>query len=323
MLFNFVPSCLSGKNSKGDTAIKVCKPTIFKFLSIIARNPNKELKQLFHIESRGAENEEQLLSLRLGEKHGCFAITDKTCNELYELAYCITEDPTLPAGRQVAIGWNENSLTDFFAAYPSMHQSFYQALIVYDFPQSILTPSLIYKPEESQVLLNTMNGALAGSHIISELISEWQMYNTYAVPGEVYKWVNQKFPAARSRHQYSLAVKKINAAGNEGILAIDFRQNDFTVIAGRQSRILLAQTFEYTTPDDVLYYLLKTCRQFSLLQKEVHLQLSGLIDKQSSLYKELHQYFVNIEFREAGWKTGSEYPAHFFTSLNDLAQCAS
>jgi hypothetical protein len=52
--------------------------------------------------------------------------------------------------------------------------------------------------------------------------------------------------------------------------------------------------------------------------------LSGLIDKQSALYKELYQYFINIEFSEAGWNmAGTEYPAHFFTSLNDLAQCVS
>jgi len=269
------------------------------------------LKQLFHIERRDAENVQQVLSVRLGEKHGSFAITDKTGNELYELAYCSTE------------GWDENSLNGFFTSYPSLRNSFYQAVVAYDTSQSILTPSSFYKPGEAQVLLKIMYGIPAVSHIISELISEWQLYNTYAVPGEVHKWVDQKFPAARSWHQYSSAIKKINAAGNEGSLAVDFRQNDFSVIVARQSRILLAQTFEYTTHEDVLYNLLKTCHQFSLSQKEVNLQLSGLVDKQSSLYKEIYQYFINVEFREAGWNTGTDHPAHFFTSLNDLAQCAS
>ena len=120
------------------------------------------MKQLFHIERGDAENVQQSLSLRLGEKHGSFAITDKTGNELYELAYCSVE------------GWNENSLADFFAAYPSIDNSFHQVLVTYDYPQSILSPSSIYKPEESQLLLKTMHGVVAGSHIISELISGWQ-----------------------------------------------------------------------------------------------------------------------------------------------------
>lgn len=281
------------------------------------------MKQLFHIINSSSENPQKILSIRLGEKHGSFVITDKTGNELYELAYCSAEDPSLPAGRQLTIGWNENSLADFFAGYPSIHQSFYQVVVAYDTPQSILTPSSFYKPEEAPMLLKTTHGVAAGSHIISELIPGWQLYNTYAVPDEVYKWVNQKFPAARSWQQYSLAVKKINAAHDEGSMVVDFRQSDLTLIAGRQSRILLAQTFEYTTAEDVLYYLLKTCQQFSLSQKEVNLQLSGLIDKTSGLYKELYLYFSNVEFREAGWNTETDHPAHFFTSLNDLAQCAS
>ena len=254
---------------------------------------------------------QQVLSLRLGEKHGCFSITNKQGNELYELTYCSADE------------WDENSLADFFAAYPSMYNSFYQILIAYDYPQSILIPSAIYKPEESQFLLTTMHGFVAGSHIISELVSEWQLYNSYAVHHEVHKWVNQKFPAAISWHQYSIAVKKMNAANNEGSLYVDFRTDEFTLLVTKDSRLMLAQSFAYSTPEDVAYYLLKTCQQFSLLQKEVSVQLSGLIDKQSSLYKEIYQYFINVEFREAGWNTGTDYPAHFFTSLNDLAQCAS
>ncbi|MBK8605606.1 MAG: DUF3822 family protein [Chitinophagaceae bacterium] len=109
----------------------------------------------------------------------------------------------------------------------------------------------------------------------------------------------------------------------EGRLQVDFRKTEFVVIAANRNNILLTQTFEYTTPEDVLFYLLKICKQFSLSRERVELQLSGLVDKQSSLYKELYQYFINIDFRNALWNTGAEYPAHFFTSLNDLAKCVS
>ena len=269
------------------------------------------MKQLFHIKSGNTDNVLQVLSLRLGERHISFAITNKTGNELYELAYCTIEEG------------NESFGADFTATYPALNNSFYLVLIAYDCPKSVLTPASLYKPEESRLFLTTTQGVLSGHHIISELIAEWQLYNTYEVPDEMHKWVNEKFPATKSWHQYSLAVKKINAAGQGGSILVDFRKNDFTVLIASNSRLMLAQSFPYSTPEDVVYYLLKACQQFSLSQKEVSVQLSGLIDKQSALYKELYQYFINLEFREADWNAGSEYPAHFFTSLNDLAQCAS
>ena len=268
------------------------------------------MKQLFHIKGRDTENVLHVLSLRLGEKHISFAITGKSGNELYELAYC-------------AIIRDKDSPADFFNNYPSLQNSFYQVLIAYDHPQSVLTPSSIYQPETAQLFLTTQYGVVTGSPVISELISAWQLYNTYAVPQELLKWVNQKFPAARSWHQYSLAVKKINAAGETGHLFVDFRTDDFTLLVAKDSKMILAQCFPYSSPEDVLYYLLKTCRQFSLSQKDVNLQLSGLVDQDSALFKELYQYFINLEFRGAEWDTGTDYASHFFTSLNDLAQCAS
>lgn len=269
------------------------------------------MKQLFHIENNNTGNVQQVFSLMLGEKHGSFAISDVTGNELYELAYCSAE------------GWDNISLTDFFNSYSFLQQSFHQVKIGYDYPQAVLIPSAVHLPDESGGLHKTMFGTMAGKIIISELIPEWQLYNTYAVPSGVQQWLNNKFPAATYRHQYSLAIKNTRAVAGSGNLIVDFRTEDFILLAIKNSRLLLAQSFAYSTPEDVLYHLLKACQQFSLSQREVSLQLSGLIDKQSSLYKEIYQYFINIEFRETNWNTGNEFPAHFFTSLNDLARCAS
>ena len=75
---------------------------------------------------------------------------------------------------------------------------------------------------------------------------------------------------------------------------------------------------------EALDIILKVCQENNLSQEQVKLSLSGLIEKQSVLFKELYQYFIHVEFRNAGWQLpGNEYPAHFFTSLNDLARCAS
>jgi Protein of unknown function (DUF3822) len=296
--------------------LKAGKPTIFKFLSIIARPENNELKQLFHIDNGHSESGQQLLSLRLGENHIAFAITNLPGTELYQLVYCT-------AGDQVSGGWNETGLTEFYSAYPMLNGSFYRSKVVYDFPQSTLVSSQYNTEDDAGRLLTAMSGPVGNSHIISELIAAWQLNNIYAVPKAIRDWITQKFPSAAFMHQYSLGLKNLHVTAAGGTLAIDFRKNDFTILAVKGNTFLLAQTFEYSVPADVLYFVLKICQQFSLLQQDVALQLSGLIDQQSSLYNELYQYFKNIGFREPGWNIPGDYPAHFFTSLNDLAQCAS
>lgn len=267
------------------------------------------MKQLFRIENDINESSQQVLSLRLGDNHFSFVITNKAGTEIRELAYCAVDE------------WSLNELEEMFINYPSLKSSFYDVLISYDFPQSVLVPLSNYKSEDAGLIINTTGNKSGQVNIVSELVSSWQVYNVYAVAKEIQDWVTGKFPTARCRHQYSLAITNINTV-DSGCLAIDFRTATFSVIINRSSNLLLAQTFGYSTPEDVLYYLLKICQQYSLSQQDVKLQLTGLIDKQSSMYKELSQYFINIDFREPGWNAGSEYPSHFFTSLNDLVRCA-
>jgi hypothetical protein len=270
-----------------------------------------KLKQLFHIEFEAANDQQQVLSLRVGKEYLSYAIANRSGSELYQLRYYSFDE------------WNEKVWNDIIDSNPFLGSSFYEVLVAYDFSESLIVPLKEFKIEESASLLNAACGTNGQSAIISEIITGCQLYNVYAVPNETRNWITDQFPVTRCWHQYSLSVRSAVATSADGCLLADFRENEVVVVVAGQGTILLTQTFEYTTPEDVLFYLIKICTRFSLSRETIQLQLSGLIDKQSSLYKELYQYFINVDFRNSEWDTGAEYPAHFFTSLNDLARCVS
>jgi Protein of unknown function (DUF3822) len=273
------------------------------------------VKQLFHISAGEVkESLQPVLSIRVGEKHCSFSITDFISKEVKQLAYYSAEEV------------NDDFLNELFATHEELNITFYQVLICYDYPQSCLVAFKEYKHGDAGLLLNTMFGLNRTSAIISESIAEWQLYNVYAVPGKVHDWLTKKFPSGKYWHQYTLNIKNSKPAMEGGSLLVDIRNEDFTLLATANNKIILAQTFSYSTPDDIIYYLLKVCQQFGLSQQEVCIELSGLVDQQSALYRELYQYFLQVEFRDTDWtvpaSANNESPAHFFTSLNDLAQCA-
>jgi Protein of unknown function (DUF3822) len=266
------------------------------------------VKQLFFINNEIADNVQPGLLLRMGDDHACFAIINKATNALQQLAYYAVEE------------WSSDEINNFLSAIPDSGSAFYNMQVAWDFCRSSFLPAT--NQQNAALLLSGMYGAATTGEItITEALQEWQLQNIYAVPQLLHDSVLQRFPAAKFCNQFTLQVKKLNAGKETGTIWVNFRQKTFTATILKQSRFLLAQTFEYTTPEDVLFYLLKACHQFSLQQQEVQVQLSGLIDKNSALYKELYQYFIQLNFREASWKTHDEYPPHFFTSLNDLVQC--
>lgn len=269
------------------------------------------MKQLFDIKMETAGDEQQVLSIRLGEKHFCFAISNKPATIIYRLVYSSIDQ------------WTENEWNNLFETYPELNNAYYEVLVSFDFHSSILVPLNDAQQNDSELLLQTMFGINGQSSFISESVTGWQLTNIYAVPETLKDWISTKFPVARYWHQYTLGVRNSILSVTGGMLLVDFRKDEFIVIATGSNQILLTQTFEYSNPEDVLFYLLKICNQFKLSTEEVQIHLSGLVDKDSSLYKELYQYFINIEFRDSNWNAGPYYPAHFFTSLNDLAKCVS
>lgn len=104
-----------------------------------------------------------------------------------------------------------------------------------------------------------------------------------------------------------------------------FIDNEFRVAVYRNYRLLLQQQYSFTSPLDVVYYLLKICAEFNFTQQNTLLSVSGFITSDSALYTELHQYFLNIRFSDLNTVVvgGADVPKHYFISLYNLAQCAS
>lgn len=270
------------------------------------------MKQLFHIENSYDDKSPQVFCLRIGEHYAVCCLAGNKGNELYRLDYYETSE------------WNHLSLSQLLALYPEATDSFPQILICYDFPQIVMTPADLYTEEKANLFITAAHGTMPSYQIAGDNVSSQSIYTVYAVPANLHEELKRQFPDAAYRHGFSLDTERVCRESSEGLIDVNFRTDDFTVAVARNGSLLLVQTFPYAVPEDVVYYLLKLCKQFDLSQQTVQLRLSGLVDKQSALFNELYQYFVIVQFREAAWaNAGSDYPAHFFTSLNDLARCVS
>jgi Protein of unknown function (DUF3822) len=274
------------------------------------------VERLFQITGQpDKETRQPVLSVRLGAKHCCFAITDFVTGELRQLVYYTADEV------------NEPFLTELFTVHPELNVSFYQVLVCYDHPESSMVPVKYFKQEDAGRLLKALYGVNAEATVLVDPVDQWELYNVFAVPKEVHDRMIRKFAFGKYLHQYTLAINNMSLKHAGGDLQVDFRKEDFTVLATKGNNFLLAKSYFYSTPADVLYCLLKICRQFGLSQQEVQIDLSGLVDQQSALFRELDQYFLHMAFRKSAWaisaSNDSPDPAHFFTSLNELSRCAS
>jgi hypothetical protein len=275
------------------------------------------LKQLFNISiEKASENTQPVLLIELGEKHCDYAIINKTSGEVAQLAYYSATEEN-----------EENILQAIIETNADLNGTFYEVIVGYYYPQAVLVPVKYYNYEEAANILKQMNGIAERSVMVSEPVTEWQINTVYNVPVPAYDLIKKQYPNHKSCHQYSLGIKNCIVTGSDGEIWLNIHSESFSVLVKKESALLLAQMYEYATPEDIIYRILKVCDQFSLSQQQVVIHLYGLIEKQSALYRELYKYFVKLSFQESGNvkfpESFKEHPSHFFTSLFNLASCVS
>src|SRR5436190_2927932 len=264
------------------------------------------MKPVFKIGNCEELNSSQaVLLIEVGEIHCCFAIIDYANQMMVQLGYYTADEKD-----------NANILQMVLDRTDELKQSFRQTIIGYYFPESLLIPSKFYRLEETQSLLQGMYEK-AENLVVSESIAEWNMYNSYYVPAPMHELLSRRFSTGNFWHMHSVILKNDIGDYDRGKLFVDFKTDSFSVVALANNSLLLAQIFYYSKAEDVLYWLLKTCEQHSLSQNAAEIILSGLIDRQSAVFKELYQYCLNIQFASVEndiQMSGAfdEYPVHFF-----------
>ncbi len=200
---------------------------------------------------------------------------------------------------------------------------------VYNFEDSSLIPDKFFSVDINKELTELIYGNLEKGIIFSEKIPWWELQNVYRVPTAVHNLLQQKFINAKHWHAYSLLLKShkmFTIKEGQDLFKIIFYADKIIITVFKKGQLQLIQTFVYYDENDVVFDILNCAKQFDINVEDLPLELSGLIEKHSSLYRELTKYFAHIYFEQIGDTIKitdelNEYPLHYFSSLLKMAVC--
>ncbi|MCU7551468.1 DUF3822 family protein [Chitinophagaceae bacterium LB-8] len=216
----------------------------------------------------------------------------------------------------------EKSIIDIFAPYKEADLKYKKTVICSAFPDALLVPRKFFAQDSN--LLEQVYGVQSNGQFY-DFAGQWQLVNFYSIPGSVLQFLKEQFPAASFRHIYTPFLKAPNDVDAPEQIGVHFLNKQFRVMVKKENNLLLMQVYTFSAPMDVVYYLLKICKEFELSQDQTYITLSGFIEADSALYKEIYQYFTNVAFAKHSGvdMPGHDYPHHYFTSLHNLAACVS
>lgn len=215
------------------------------------------------------------------------------------------------------------SLQIIFHQKEIFSKKFRKTCIVYSFPQSVLIPFSLYDSDKNQTVMNMMFGDLDSNEtILTDVLADQYLYNCYRIPSATYEVLQTQFPEASNMHQYSLLVK--NASAKDEQLSVIFYSQKIVVCVVKNGKQQLVNSYKYQKAEDVSFILLNICEQFHL--QNIHLEISGLIEETSSLYKEIYKYFNDIQFTSFPESYNysediTKFPPHYFNYIFAIDSC--
>ena len=75
---------------------------------------------------------------------------------------------------------------------------------------------------------------------------------------------------------------------------VHIQTDNFQIIAAKNQKLLLFNTFDYKTEEDFIYYLLFVAEQLNLNPETLQVKLFGTISKESNLYQVAYKYIRNV-----------------------------
>jgi hypothetical protein len=269
------------------------------------------VNSIFQIGCESTPVADNLLAIQAGKNHVSYCLTNRAGNELFELHYYAVDS------------WNAESIQQLLRELPKAESVYPTVEFAFETDEFTLFPVAGFQEEKLVATHSALHPFVENCLFKKDSLAEWQLYVGYNLPALLMNALHDRYSELRTRHYIKLALMQAGQSDMQGKLVVNIRPHHFSVVLLRNNRFLLAKEFYYETPADVLYYLLKVCEDHLLSAQEVRIELTGLIEQESSLYRELNQYFAYLDFRNASWLMASNnFPAHYFTTLNDLAQCA-
>lgn len=206
---------------------------------------------------------------------------------------------------------------------------FSNVFLVANGPDSCLIPDKYFKSHLADSIYKSIQGDAEDVYIAHDEVDKWELMNVYGVDKRIYHFMKEQFPQTKILHFVSLGLNTVfknNLEDLDAFLKIYFSPNYLTIILVKGAQLQFAQSVYYETAEDAIYQVLNIIEKHGMDLSIVKTLVSGHIDIDSSTWKELRKYILDIDFEDsviAQFVTDESLSvsSHFFTPHLQVLQC--
>ncbi len=206
---------------------------------------------------------------------------------------------TLPTDAMLHTGMALDELQVVFRREPLLHASYDRVVAGVVSPLHTLIPRSLYQKGHDREYLAQLAHLDEGMTCLSDFLPELDVYNVYAYPSAILDMLQHAFPDAPHRHfasPFLQAMRHYREEEKDPCLFLHIWDSYVLTVLFTGRELTFSNMFPYRHPQDVLYYLLLACRQAEREPEAMAIRLSGALDEDSTLYRELCRLSEDMEW---------------------------
>jgi len=234
------------------------------------------------------------LSIQIRLSGLSFCILNRTTNTIERLQHMQLEKKVSPFELLNRIQTIIGSNADF-------NQTFDSVLCIYQNELSTLVPKTLFDENHLADYLKFNAKILKTDFIDYDIITLNNSVNVYVPLVNVNNYLFDTFGSFTYKHASTILIESVlqNSSNHNGIeLYINVGSFHFEMIAANEDKLVFYNTFDYTTKEDFIYYILFSIEQLKLNPETVKIHLSGQIDKDDDLFNIVYKYVRFVDFLE-------------------------
>ncbi|GEJ49062.1 hypothetical protein FPKKA176_contig00020-0009 [Flavobacterium psychrophilum] len=191
----------------------------------------------------------------------------------------------------------EQSLIKYFEETPELNTNFDEITVLHNNNLLTFVPSVLFDPQYLGSYLQYNTKVFESDFFAYDLVSNNDMVTVYIPYVNINNFLIDRFGTFNYKHSFTILVKKVldfSKNIDEPQLYVHIQSDNFQIIAAKNQKLLLFNTFDYKTEADFIYYLLFATEQLNFNPETIQVKLFGTVSKESDLYQIAYKYIRNV-----------------------------
>jgi len=180
----------------------------------------------------------------------------------------------------------------------SLQQEFKSVQLIYENELSSLVPKPLFDEDYLADYLKFNTRILQTDFITYDTIDVIDCVNVYVPYVNINNYFYEQFGEFKYHHFSSILLDKVltlSKNNKDTKMYVHVAKTHFEIIVTDKNSLVLYNSFDYTSKEDFIYYILFTAEQLRLNPESIELILLGNISKNDALFNMAFKYVRNIE----------------------------